>query len=189
MTIDASHLTPPLSRRTLLRTAASATAGLAGILATKTPPLYAATRTLTMLTLNHFVPASDENLKRWAKEFEKASKCHVKIDFIAHRDTYVKVAKEQETRTGHDVVLMFFSKPNLHNDDLETLDFMEDLGKKLGGWYDLARDAGQVDGRWVGMPWFYITMPVTYREDLYQKHSLAVPTTWESWAETGKKIK
>ncbi len=49
MTVDASHYDASLSRRTLLRTAASATVGLAGILATKTPPLYAATRTVTML--------------------------------------------------------------------------------------------------------------------------------------------
>src|SRR5215475_13822337 len=189
MTVDASPTTPPINRRTLLRTAASATVGLAGILAAKIPPLYAATRTVTMLQANHFVPASDENLKRWAKEFEKANKCHVKIDFIAHRDTYVKVAKEQETRQGHDIVFLFFSKPHLHHEDLETLDFMEDLGKKLGGWYDLAREAGQVEGRWVALPWYYIPMPVTYREDFYQKHGLAVPTTWEGWQETGKKIK
>ena len=152
MMIDACPIAPPISRRTLLRTAASATAGLAGILAAKIPPLYAATRTVTMLQANHFVPASDENLKRWAKEFEKANKCHIKIDFIAHRDTYVKVAKEQETRTGHDIVFLFFSKPHLHHEALETLDFMEDLGKKLGGWHDLARDAGEVEGRWVALP-------------------------------------
>ena len=189
MTLNASRTMPILSRRTFLRTAAGATAGLAGILVTKTPPLYAATRTVTMLQANHFVPASDENLKKWAKEFEKTNKCRVKIDFIAHRDTYVKIAKEQETRQGHDIVFLFFSKPNLHNEDLETLDFLEDVGKKLGGWYDLARDAGQVNGRWVAMPWYYIPMPVTYREDIYQKHGLAVPTTWEGWQETGKKIK
>jgi multiple sugar transport system substrate-binding protein len=189
MTVDASHLTPPISRRTLLRTAASTTVGLAGILATKTPPLYAATRTVTMLAANHFVPASDENLKRWAKEFEKANKCHVKIDFIAHRDTYVKVAKEQETRTGHDIVFLFFSKPHLHHEALETLDFMEELGTKLGGWYDLARDAGEVEGRWVALPWYYIPACMTYREDLYQQHGFPPPKTWEEWKETGKKIK
>src|SRR2546426_10233139 len=165
-----------LSRRHVLKTAAGATAGLAGIMLTKTPPLYAATRTVTMLAANHFVPASDENLRAWAKEFEKANKCRVKIDFIAHRDTYVKVAKEQETRQGHDIVFLFFSKPHLHHEALETLDFMEELGKKLGGWYDLARDAAQVEGRWVALPWYYIPMPVTYREDLYQKHGITVPT-------------
>src|SRR5439155_25349410 len=160
----------PVSRRRVIRTAAGATAGgLAGILLSKTPPLYAATRTVTMLTWNHFVDASDEYLRKMAKDFGKENKCQVKIDFIPHRDTYVKVAKEQETRQGHDIVFLFFSKPHLHHEDLETLDFMEDLGKKLGGWYDLAREAAQVEGRWVALPWYYIPMPVTYREDLYQK--------------------
>ena len=72
--------TTAMSRRMVLRTAAVSTAGLAGMLATKTPPAYAATRTLTMLTWNHFVPASDENLRQWAKEFERTNKCRVKID-------------------------------------------------------------------------------------------------------------
>src|SRR6266478_5925179 len=122
-----------IRRRTVLHTAAVATAGVAGMLATQTPPAYAATRTLTMLTWNHFVPASDEHLRQWAQEFEQATKCRVKIDFIPHRDLYVKVAKEQETRTGHDIVLLFFSKPHLHHEDLETPEFMEALGHKLGG--------------------------------------------------------
>lgn len=181
--------TAGITRRTFLRTAATTSAGLAGILITHTPPLYAATRTMTMLAANHFVPASDENLRRWAREFEKANKCQVKIDFIAHRDTYVKVAKEQETRQGHDIVFLFFSKPRLHHEALSTLDFMEDLGKKLGGWYDLARQAGQVEGRWVAMPWYYIPACMTYREDLYQKQGFPPPTTWEEWKETGKRIK
>ena len=77
MTVDASSMTPPISRRTLLRTAASTTVGLAGILATKTPPLYAATRTVTMLTWNHFVDASDEYLRKMAKDFGKENKCQV----------------------------------------------------------------------------------------------------------------
>ena len=145
--------------------------------------------TLTMLTWNHFVPASDEHLRRWAKEFEQANKCRVKIDFIPHRDTYVKVAKEQETRTGHDIVLLFFSKPHLHHLDLETLEFMDALGHQLGGWYDLARDAGQVEGRWVALPWYYVAMPITYREDLYQHQGLTPPKTWEEWRDTGKKIR
>ena len=65
MQTHASGLPSPtgISRRTVLHTAAVATAGVAGILATNTPPAYTATRTLTMLTWNHFVPASDENLR------------------------------------------------------------------------------------------------------------------------------
>src|SRR5215471_7385356 len=189
MRVDASHTTSTVSRRTFLRTAAGATAGLAGIIATKTPPLYAATRTLTMLTANHFVEASDENLKRWAKEFAQAHKCHVKIDFMADRDTYIKVATEQETRMGHDIVFLFFSKPHLHHEALETLDFMEALGHKLGGWYDFARDAGQVEGRWVALPWFCFLPCITYRADLYHQHGFPPPSTWAAWKDTGKIIK
>jgi len=177
------------NRRQFLSTAAGVSASLAGMLLTHTPPAYAATRTVTMLSWNHFVAASDETLKQMARAFGKANKCRVKIDFIPHRDTYVKVAKEQETRTGHDIVLMFFSKAHLHHEDLETLEFMDDLGKQLGGWYDLAYEAGQVQGRWVALPWFYVPMPVTYREDLFKANGIEVPTTWEGWKEAGKKIK
>ena len=62
-----------LSRRRFLSTAAGTAAGLAGILATHTPPVYAARRTMTMLTMNHYVPASDENLRKRAREFGKAT--------------------------------------------------------------------------------------------------------------------
>ena len=180
----------PLSRRRVLRTAAGATAGgLAGILLGKKSPLYAATRTVTMLTWNHFTPISDEYLRQMAKDFGKEHKCQVKIDFIPHRDTYVKIAKEQETREGHDIVFLFFSKPQLHHEDLETLGFMDDLGNKLGGWYDLIREVDQVDGRWVAMPFYYSCMPMTYREDLYQQAGLQAPKTWEEWKDSGKKIK
>jgi multiple sugar transport system substrate-binding protein len=181
--------TTGVSRRQFLHTAAGATAGLAGILLTRTPPLYAATRTVTMLTWNHFVEASDEALRQMARDFGKANKCQVKIDFIPHRDTYVKVAKEQETREGHDIVLLFFSKPQLHHEDLETLNFMDDLGKKLGGWYNMIPEVDQVDGRWVAMPFFYGSMAMTYREDLYKQQGFPPPQTWEEWKDTGKKIK
>src|SRR6058998_2674937 len=107
-----------VSRRRVLRTAAGATAGgLAGILLSKTPPLYAATRTLTMLTWNHFVASSDEYLRQMAKDFGKENKCQVKIDFIPHRDTYVKVAKEQRRVRG--TTLPFCSSVS-HNCTMKT---------------------------------------------------------------------
>jgi hypothetical protein len=140
-----------MSRRQVLKGTSGAALGLAGTGGQNRTAVRRST--LTMLSAIT-VPA-------WTKpavgpKSLKANKCRVKIDFIAHRDTYVKVAKEQE---GHDIVFLFFSKPNLHHEDLETLDFMEDLGQKLGGWHNLAREACQVEGRWVALPWFYIPMP------------------------------
>jgi multiple sugar transport system substrate-binding protein len=164
-------------------------AGLAGVLQTRVPPLYAAERTLTMLTWEHFIQAANDNLQQMAQLFGRSSRCQVKIDFIPHRDTYVKAGQEQQIRRGHDIVFLFYGLPQQYNEDLETLDFMEDLGKRLGGWYDIAREVGQAQGRWVALPWYCAAQCITYREDLYRQHHLEIPQTWEAWKETAKHIK
>jgi multiple sugar transport system substrate-binding protein len=189
MTVDHAHYPLRLSRRTLLRTAARTTVGLAGILAAQTPPLYAATRTVTMLTWTHFAGDADEHLRQMGRAFGKEHQCEVQIDFMLHRDTFAQVAKEQAARTGHDIPFLFFNKPQLHHEDLETLEFMDDLGATLGGWYDFVREVDQAEGRWVAMPFFYLAMPIVYRADFYRQAGLAVPTSWEAWKDSGKHIK
>jgi multiple sugar transport system substrate-binding protein len=79
--------------------------------------------------------------------------------------------------------------PHLYHDDLETLDFMEALGRRLEGWYDLAHEVGQVQGRWVAMPWYCAAQPMTYRGDLYKQHGFPPPQTWEAWKRTGHQIR
>ena len=181
---------PAIQRRQILRLATGTTAaGLLGMLHARTPPLYAAERTLTMLTWSHFNPAADEHLQQIAQSFGQANRCQVKIDFIPHRDTYIKVAKELQTRRGHDIVYLFFSLPQAYYEELETLDFAEDIGNKLGGWYDIAREVGQVQGRWVALPWYCGAMPITYREDLYSQQHVSPPDTWEGWKDTAKHIR
>jgi hypothetical protein len=51
-----------IKRRTLLRSSLTASAGLAEVLMSKTPPLYAQEHELRLITFSHFVPASDEEL-------------------------------------------------------------------------------------------------------------------------------
>ena len=178
-----------LSRRRLLWTTAKAAIGLSGILLAKTPPSYAAKRTLSMLTWQHFIEASDNMLRDMAQAFGRANHCEVSIDFIPHKDTRLIVPQEYQGRRGHDIVFLFYSMPHLHHDQLETLDFMEKLGRSLGGWYDVAREVGQVQGRWVAMPWYCAAQAMTYRADLYQQHGFPPPQTWETWKETGRQIK
>lgn len=181
---------PRWPRRQVLRLAARTTAtGLAGILSTQTPPAYAAERILTVSTLSHFVPAADENLKHMAGQFGQAAKCQVQIDFLPHRDIAFKAAKEQQTRQGHDIVFLIYSLPQFYHEDLETLEFAEDVGARLGGWYEIAREVCQVQGRWVALPWYCAAMPITYREDLYNQHHFAPPRTWEEWKNTATQIK
>lgn len=181
--------TSVLSRRQLLRTTLSLSGGLSGILLTKTPPVYAARRTLTMLTWQHFIKVSDDILQQMAESFGRANNCQVRIDFIPHKDTRLMAPKEQQARRGHDIIFLLYSMAHLYHEDLETLDFMDALGHRLGGWYDLAREVGQVRGRWVAMPWYCSAQVMTYREDLYQQHGFPPPQTWEAWKKTGHKIR
>lgn len=175
-----------ISRRELL---SSTTMGLSGMLLAKTPPAYAAKRTLTMLTWQHFIRQADELLLQMAREFGQVNSCQVHIDFIPHKDTRLTVPKERRARRGHDIVFLYYSMPHLYHDDLETLDFMEALGRQLGGWYDLAREVAQVEGRWVAMPWYCAAQPMTYRGDWYQQYGFPPPQTWEAWKRTGRKIR
>jgi multiple sugar transport system substrate-binding protein len=179
-----------LRRRDFLHNAAVGAAGLAGILAFHQAPAYAQKRRLTMLIAEHFVPVSDENLRKWMAEFAKLHGIDGKIDSIAHRDTYVRLATEAETKSGHDLVFMFFNNPQLYAENLIDLDDVcERVGEKGGGWYQLARDVGMVGGHWKALPWYSITMPQTYREDLFQEVGEGPPDTWEDVLRAGKKLK
>ncbi len=178
-----------LNRRQFLRRTAGTAAGLAGMLQAKTPPVYAAKRVLTMLTWSHFIDASNALLRQMADAFGQANNCDVRIDFIPHHDMYIQVPQEQQARSGHDIVLLHFSMSHLAHEALETLDFMDDLGRRLGGWYDMVYEVGQIHGRWVVLPWCCAAMPMTYREDIFQQHGFPPPVTWEAWKETGRMIR
>ena len=59
-------------RRQFLRTAAGTGAGMASWLVLGTPPAFAQKRELTFLSTNHFVPASDDELRELAEQFMRA---------------------------------------------------------------------------------------------------------------------
>ena len=71
-----------LSRRTFLRSSLTASAGLTGILLAKTPRLGAGAG-LKLLTFAHFVPASDDELRRQLEEFGKQAGVKVRMDQVA----------------------------------------------------------------------------------------------------------
>ena len=69
-----------VSRRQFLGTT---TAGLAGILATRTPPAVGQTREISYLCWNNFAPASDKKLAEIGKRFTKDTGIGIRIDHIA----------------------------------------------------------------------------------------------------------
>src|SRR5215470_18810415 len=91
-----------VSRRQFLTTT---TAGLAGILATKTPPAVGQVREISYLCWNNFAPASDKKLAEIGQRFTKDTGIKLKIDHISHMGPQqAKFASEVQMQAGHDMV-------------------------------------------------------------------------------------
>jgi len=179
-----------LTRREFLIGAAGAMAGLSGILALKQPPAVAAKPEISLLTWNHFVPASDEKLRQLAEQFSKERGIRVRIDGIAHRDLPNKLAAETQTKAGHDLVLLLNHSPALFRDQLLPVDDLcEELGRKYGGWWEFGREGCRHGGHWQAVPWYYNTFPGTYREDYFRQVGEGAPDTWQDLLRAGKKLK
>src|SRR5213082_817325 len=72
------------TRRQFLKTSAVTSTGLATWLALDHAPVLAQKRELTFLSWNHFVPASDDELRKQAEAFGKLANCTVRVDTVAH---------------------------------------------------------------------------------------------------------
>jgi multiple sugar transport system substrate-binding protein len=178
-----------LSRRTFLRSSATASAGLASILLTKTPPAYAQERELTLLTFSHFVPASDEELERQLKEFGQQAGVKVRMDRVAHLQLPTVFASEVQGQKGHDVVALGISHPALYGKHLVNLDDLVDkLQRQAGGLTD-DKTGRDPEGHYKAIPWHFISFPITIRTDLVAELGENMPDTWEDVHRIGKQLK
>jgi multiple sugar transport system substrate-binding protein len=178
-----------VTRRAFLRTGAAAAAGLAGILAWRRGPAFAQQRELKILTWAHFVPASDEELKRQAEEWGKANRVRVRVDLVAHLQLPAKKAAEVQAQSGHDMLHLYIDDPDLYFDHLVTVDDVaSELSRQAGGFFDeeLFRYRGR---HFKAIPWYYISFPIAYRMDVLEQLGETVPDTWEDMLRVGKKAK
>src|SRR2546422_6465984 len=93
---------PISSRRDFLRVTSGATAGMASWLALGRAPAFAQKRELTFISWNHFVPASDDELRKQADGFSKEAGVTGRVDTIAPPQLPAKYAAEAQTQSGHD---------------------------------------------------------------------------------------
>ena len=128
------------SRRQFLGTSVGVTAGMTSWLALGRAPAFAQKRELTFLCWNHFVPASDDELRRQAEAFGKQAGVTVRVDTIAHLQLPAKRAAEAAAQSGHDLLLTGDADPFLFENQLADVgDVIDDLGKQYGGWYPVRR--------------------------------------------------
>jgi multiple sugar transport system substrate-binding protein len=179
-----------LTRRRFLTQTAATAVGIYGVLQWRQPPATAQQRELSMLSWNHFVPASDVELKKQAEAFARQHGVKVRIDTIPHPQIPTKLAAEVQTQSGHDIVQFRDLEAALfQHSTLTVTDFCDGLGKQYGGWWDFARQADVIDGEWKAVPWFYISGCITYREDFFAEVGEAAPDTYNDLLRAGRKLK
>ncbi len=145
-----------ITRRRFLTTSAIALAGTSAI-ALDRAPAFAQKRELTMLSFNHFVPASDDELRRQAELFSKQAGVTVRVDTIAGPQMFAKRAAEVSSQSGHDIIVTGAADPFLYEQHLVDVgDLVDSLGGRYGGWYAFAKDTCLTASGWRAVPWFWV---------------------------------
>ena len=184
-----TRLTGPASRRSFLRSSLATSAGVAGMLLAKTPPAMGQDRELRLITFSHFVPTSDEELKRQLEEFGQMAGVKVRMDRVAHLQLPAVLASEVQGQKGHDLTALWVGMPDLYKKHLINLDdLVEKVGRRAGGLTDniVGRDG---EGHYRAMPWYFISFPIAIRTDLIAEIGETMPDTWEDVRRIGMRLK
>ena len=178
------------TRRQFLKTSAATSTALATWLALDRAPALGQKRELTLLSWNHFVPASDDELRKQAEAFGKQAGVTVRVDTIAHLQLDAKFAAEAQSQSGHDMIRTHDAIPFLFESQLGDVgDVVDKLGKQHGGWYSFAAEACQTKSGWRAVPWFWISFPATYNMAHFKKAGFEHPKSWDDLLKQGKALK
>lgn len=175
------------SRRDFLKIAVAGSAAAAFA-----PPALAAGKTVTMLHESSFIPPFDDYIKtKLAQEYEKQTGVKLAYEVTAVGSLPTRLSTIAETGSGADITMNLTLTPFLYADKyLDVTDLAKEVGDKNGGWYDAAREAVVVDGKWKSVPFCNIGQLMNWRTDWFKEVGVTkFPDTWEELYEVGKKLK
>ena len=134
-------------------------------------PTAKAGSSLKILVWSHFVPAYDEWLDNFARQWGERNRVDVKVDHIRNADIPARLAAEASAGAGHDLFeFQAVIQTHTYQDKLVDLtDVANAVGQKYGGWINTAKSIGQVDGgAWKAMMTYAILQPHIWRTDYFQ---------------------
>jgi ABC-type glycerol-3-phosphate transport system substrate-binding protein len=186
-----------IDRRRLLKlsgagTAAAASGGLAGILASGRAPAYAQQANVHWLRWSDFVPASDQLLlNQIVPECQKALGITLRIEMVNANDIQARVTSAVQSGTGPDIILALNNWPQLYIDSLaDVSDVADKLGADQGGYYPISKAVATAGGKWIGVPWCIGGGLVAYRKSWFQEIGYdKFPDTWDKLQAAGKILK
>ncbi len=176
------------SRRDFLRVAGT------GVVAPMiwVPRAGAAPKPLTFLHDSSFIRDFDAYFKKTlAPRYEKETGTKIDYELTSVGTLQTRVSAILETGSGADVVLNFFNWPYLYDQKyVDVSDIAEEIGKAQGGWYDAAKEAVVVNGKWKAIPFGNIGQLMNYRMDWFHEVGFdKFPDTWDELLEAGIKLK
>jgi multiple sugar transport system substrate-binding protein len=155
-------------------------------------PAGAQGKSLTVLHESSFIKTFDEYFqKTLAAAYEKQTGIKVNYELTSVGSLQTRISTIAETGSGADVTMTFFLLPFLFDEKLlDVSDIAEEAGNKQGGWYDSAKEAAVVNGKWKVIPFSNIGQLMNWRTDWFAEVGVKkFPETWEELYEVGKKLK
>src|SRR5690242_890264 len=124
---------------------------------------------LRMLRPVRFVQADEDVFRANAAKFTKETGVEVKVDFVGWEDINQQTAVTSNSGAGPDLIIGFSDHPHIYVDKLiELTDVADYLGKKYGGWLNLAKAYGKKakSESWIGLPFGATAGPLIYRKSI-----------------------
>jgi multiple sugar transport system substrate-binding protein len=124
---------------------------------------------LKMLRPVRFVQADEDVFRANAAKFAQKTGVEVKVDFVGWEDINQQTAVTSNSGAGPDIIVGFSDAPHIYVDKLiELTDVADYLGKRYGGWLNLAQKYGKRNksNTWIGLPFGASGGPLIYRKSI-----------------------
>ncbi|MFL5310360.1 MAG: ABC transporter substrate-binding protein [Myxococcales bacterium] len=181
-----------LGRRSVLKglAAGTAAAALPTILMRKASAQQE--KTLRIVQWKHFVPDYDRWFTQFAQQFGEKNKCTVQVDYVATPDLPTAIAADISRGGGHDVFHLNGTGAWLYEQVLvDVSDVATKLEKEHGPWIKESTSIGQVKGKWLAIPSWYISYPLIINSGYFKEagETYTEKTTWQELIKSGAKLK
>jgi multiple sugar transport system substrate-binding protein len=182
-----------LSAAALAATNASAQAPIATAEATAPTLPIESGASLRMLRPVRFVQPDEEIFRANAAKFTQQTGVEVRVDFVGWEDINQQTAVTANTGAGPDLIIGFSDAPHIYVDKLvELTEVAEYLGKRYGGWMNLAQKYGKKHGTndWIGLPFGSTSGPNIYRKSSLQEVGFSsIPNDHAGFLDLCRKLK
>jgi multiple sugar transport system substrate-binding protein len=144
---------------------------------------------LTIIGGNSYVPAQDGELDALVKQLSQDTGMDAKIERYADAQMDAKVAAVIESG-GADVAVLRDTDPHLYaNKLLDVTDVANELDAAWGGWYDVAKQAGIVDGKWKALMLGQAPAAWNWRPDFFAAAGVSkFPDTFDELLAAAQKL-